>query len=55
MANPDFAKFTKLMKMKIPLFNILLQTRAAGKFSDDDICLFATKSDIAALKKGGSY
>ena len=55
MSNPDFARITKLMKMKIPLFNILLQTRAGGVFSDDDICLFATKSEIAALKRDGNY
>lgn len=42
MLDPEFQKFPKLMKMKVPILNILLQTRAQGKFSDDDILLFAT-------------
>ena len=55
LANPEFAKFPKMMKMKVPLLSILNQTRAAGKFSDDDICLFASKGEIEGLKKVGNY
>jgi hypothetical protein len=50
MEKPDFARFVKLMKMKVPLLSILNQTRAAGVYADDDICLFASPMDIAKLK-----
>ena len=41
--------------MKVPVLSILNQTRAAGKFSDDDILLFANEFDIEKLKKDGNY
>ena len=52
---PDFARLVKLMKMKVPLLSILNQTRAAGVYSDDDVCLFATKGEITKLKSMGEY
>ena len=51
LANPDFAKIPKMIKMKVPLMSILNQVRPAGKFKDDDVCIFASKSDIDNLKK----
>jgi hypothetical protein len=50
LAVPDFARYVKLMKMKVPLLSILNQTRAAGVYGDDDVCLFASKADITKLK-----
>jgi hypothetical protein len=55
MEKPDFARYVKLMKMKVPLLSILNQTRAAGVYTDDDVCLFATASDITRLKGVGEY
>ena len=55
LAKPDFARFVKLMKMKVPLLSILNQTRAAGVYTDDDVCLFATKMDITKLKGQNEY
>ena len=55
LGKPDFARFVKLMKMKVPLLSILNQTRAAGVYGDDDVLLFATKMDITKLKGQGEY
>ena len=55
LADPAFAKFVKLYKMKVPLLNIRLQMRAGGVFDPDDILIFASKGDINQLKKIGEY
>ena len=39
MNDPEFAKFVKLFKMKVPLLNIRLQMKASGKHNPDDIFL----------------
>jgi len=41
MQDPQFAKYVKLYKMKVPLLNIRIQIRAAGIFDPDDILMFA--------------
>ena len=55
LADPAFAKFVKLYKMKVPLLNIRLQMKAGGIFDPDDILIFASKGDISNLKKIGEY
>jgi hypothetical protein len=55
MSDPEFSKFIKLYKMKVPLLNIRINIRSLGKFNPDDILLFASKQDIANLKKLGDY
>lgn len=54
LEDPEFAKFVKLYKMKIPLLSIRNQLRGS-KHDPDDILLFANKGDIMALKKIGDY
>ena len=55
MADPQFATYVKLYKMKVPLLNIRIKMRAAGVYDPDDILYFATKGDITTLKKSGDY
>ena len=33
--NPDFAKYIKLLKMKVPMKNILLKVKGEGVFTED--------------------
>ena len=40
-ADPEFARFIKVLKVKVPLLSIRNQIRAGGKFDPDDILLFA--------------
>ena len=53
--NPEFAKYVKVYKMKVPLVAIRNQMRAGGKFNPDDILLFASGADIHQLKACGDY
>lgn len=55
MQDEAFSKLVKLYKMRIPLLNLRNQMRAGGIYDPDDILLFASKPDIAALKKIGDY
>ena len=54
-SDPEFSKFIKLYKMKVPLLNIRIKIRSLGEFNPDDILLFESKKDIANLKKLGDY
>ncbi len=42
-SDPEFSKFIKLYKMKVPLLNIRIKIRSLGEFNPDDILLFASK------------
>ena len=55
MQDEDFSKSVRAYKVKVPLLQIRNSMRAQGKYDPDDILLFASKSDIAALKKLGDY
>jgi len=55
LALPDFARYVKLMKMKVPVLSILNQVRAAGIYQDDDICLFISPGEITKLKNQKEY
>ena len=55
MSDPVFAKFVKLLKMKVPLLSLRNQIRAAGAYDPDDILYFASKGEINALKANGDY
>ena len=46
MENPAFAKFVKLMKMKVLLLRILNQTRATGVVNEDDILQSAVEDAL---------
>jgi hypothetical protein len=51
--NPDFAKYVKLLKMKVPMKNILLKVKGEGIFTEDQLIIFANPKDIPLLKKEG--
>lgn len=55
MEDPVFAKFVKLYKMRVPMQNLLLQIKAQGAYSEDDIMLFATPGEVKKLKASGVY
>ena len=55
LADPDFAKFVRAYKNRVPLLAIRNQIRAAGMFDPDDLLMFASANDIANLKKTGDY
>ena len=55
MQDEAFSKLVKLYKMRIPLLNLRNQMRAGGVYDPDDILLFASKSDIKALKALKDY
>lgn len=55
LAEPAFAKFVKLYKLKVPIQSLLNQIRAAGQYKDDDMLLFATTAEIKKLKEIGEY
>ena len=53
--NPDFAKYIKLLKMKVPMKNILLKVKGEGVFTEDQLIIFANPKDIPMLKREGVY
>ena len=55
MEDPDFAKYVKLLKMRVPLHNIFLEVKAHKKYKEDDILLFAKPADIEKMKNLGLY
>ena len=50
-ADPDFKKYVRSHKMKIPLVSIRQKMVIEGKFDQDDILMWATAGEIATLKK----
>ena len=54
-ANPDFNKYIRLLKMKVPMQQIFLKIKAEGIFSEDDILMFGTKRDIDQMKSMKLY
>ena len=55
MGDPDFAKFVKAYKVKVPLLQLRNQIRSTGKYDADDILMWATVGEIENLKKIGDY
>ena len=55
LEDPVFAKFIKLYKMRVPMRNLLMQIKAGGQYSQDDIMLFATPGEVKKLKEDGIY
>ena len=53
--NPDFSKYIKLLKMKVPMQQIFLRIKAEGKFTEDDILMFGTKRDVENMKNMKLY
>ena len=54
-ADPGFAKFIKLYKMKVPMQSLRNQIGAVGIYDPDDILCFATVSAINAMKARKEY
>jgi hypothetical protein len=52
--DPDFARFIRLLKVKIPLLSIRQSIEGEGVYHVDDILLFASKSAISQLVKTGT-
>ena len=48
-ANPDFAKFLKLLKMNLPLEKVLIKVKVAG-FKDEDILHFVSPAEAERVK-----
>ena len=56
MNDPEFAKFVKAYKVKVPLLQLRNQIRGTGgKYDPDDLLMWATKGEIENLKKIRDY
>ena len=55
MEDPEFARFVRAYKVKVPLLQLRNQIKSTGKYDPDDILMFATKTEIQTLKKIGDY
>ena len=50
MENPEFAKYVRLMKMKVPLQSLMLEIKANKNIKEDDLLLFAKPAEIEKMK-----
>ena len=55
--DPAFAKYPKMLKMKVPFVNVLskLTVEAGGKFGVEDLILFVSERELENLKKDKIY
>lgn len=49
----DFAKIVKSMKMRAPIQQIVTKVKAEGRYSIEDVLLFASEGEKATVQKMG--